>query len=144
MSKPTLLMSGPGPHVLNASHDDKYVFIDNSHADFGLHVAIDPAVWSIPGWNCRLKRIWNRFVVTFLDCPTGTAPNGMPYRVDEFWTSVPLLEPMDNFGLMIADGRLWTIGKDHFTAQPQHIIWLVTRSSASTHSACTVQSPPGE
>lgn len=109
------VMAGPGPHVIDGSYNGKVVFIDNSDAGFGGPVRLDASVWTTPDFRCSVKRIWDRFAPVEFAAPTGNAPNGLPYRIDEFWTSVYLIEPLSNFRFALsADGRLWTLGKDYF------------------------------
>jgi hypothetical protein len=108
-----LKLSGAGPHALLPEHSGRRIVVDNSNPAFGS-IAIDPAVLSVPDWHIpTIKRIWNRFGPTIITAPAG-------HRIDEFFTSAMLMEPMHDFGLWVGDGRLWTQGMNYMRFPTSH------------------------
>lgn len=134
-------ISGSGNHVIGTTDDGKHIIIDNSAVGFGT-VSLDPAIWELAEWHVPfIKRVWNRFGPVMIECPPGTAPNGMPYRTDEFFTYAPLLAPMSDIGLHLIDGRMWTSGdpwnkfSDHRTVQTSS--YQMTRTDRNGVLKCT-------
>lgn len=120
-------ISGPGPHTLGLQHNGVPLIVDNSDPNFG-QISLDPTIWTLldpasgqPAWQVPvIKRIWNRFGPLYINCPSGTAPNGLPYRIDEFHTRIILTIPMADCGLFLMDGRMWTTGKNWGLPRDSH------------------------